>query len=278
MPYDNTCKFIAEQFSADIASWLLGESVALTQLEPSELSLEPIRADALILLQSQNIILHCEFQTNPDPNLPFRSADYRLRGYRRFPNKPMRQVVVYLRKTQSPLVYQTTFELATTRHTFEVIRLWEQPTELFLSRPGLLPFAVLTQTLEQVEVLQTVAQQVEGIADRQQRSNLAAASSILAGLVLEKDVIRQVLRQDMMRESVIYQDILHEGEQRGLQQGLQRERSLVVQLLNCKVGVIPSDVQSQIEALPLPTLEALAPALLNFSSLDDLVDWLQAHQ
>jgi hypothetical protein len=61
MPYDNTCKFIAEQFSADIASWLLGQSVVLSRLEPSELSLEPIRADALILLQSKDLVLHCEF-------------------------------------------------------------------------------------------------------------------------------------------------------------------------------------------------------------------------
>ncbi len=33
------------------ASWLLGEPITLTELSPKELSLEPIRADALILLQ-----------------------------------------------------------------------------------------------------------------------------------------------------------------------------------------------------------------------------------
>jgi predicted transposase/invertase (TIGR01784 family) len=87
MTYDNTCKFIAEQFSADIASWLLGESVVLSRLEPSELSLEPIRADALILLQSRDIVLHCEFQTDPDPDMPFRMLDYRLRVYRRYPGR-----------------------------------------------------------------------------------------------------------------------------------------------------------------------------------------------
>jgi predicted transposase YdaD len=35
--YDNTCKFIAEKFSQDIAEWLLGESIELTVLEPTEL-------------------------------------------------------------------------------------------------------------------------------------------------------------------------------------------------------------------------------------------------
>ncbi len=43
--YDNTCKFIAETFPTDIAAWLLGSPLTLTKLEPSELSLEPIRKD-----------------------------------------------------------------------------------------------------------------------------------------------------------------------------------------------------------------------------------------
>lgn len=44
-----------------------------------------------------------------------------------------------------------------------------------------------------------------------------ASAEILAGLVLEKDVITRLLRGDIMRESVIYQDILQEGRQEGMQ-------------------------------------------------------------
>lgn len=59
--FDSTCKFRAESFFSDFAAWLLGESMPLTQLSPSELSLEPIRTDALILLASEDSILHLEF-------------------------------------------------------------------------------------------------------------------------------------------------------------------------------------------------------------------------
>lgn len=83
--YDNVCKFLAENYSRDFAQWLLGESIELTQLSPSELMVEPIRADALILLESQDTVLHLEFQTQPDPEIPFRMVDYRLRIYRRYP-------------------------------------------------------------------------------------------------------------------------------------------------------------------------------------------------
>jgi predicted transposase/invertase (TIGR01784 family) len=278
MPYDNTCKFIAENFPSDIASWLLGQPLALSKLEPSELSLEPIRVDSLILLQSEELVLHCEFQTDPDLEMAFRMADYRLRIYRRFPHKQMRQVVVYLRKTQSSLVYQTTFELATTRHTFEVIRLWEQPTETFLNLPGLLPFAVLTQTNNRARVLQEVATRSEDIPDLRQRRNIVAASGLLAGLVLKGDVIRQLLRQDIMRESVIYQEIEAEGVQKGLQQGLQQEaKSLVLRQLARRIGTMPPELLLQIEALPLTQLEDLGEALLDFASPADLESWLQTN-
>jgi len=54
--FDNTCKFLVENFSEDFSSWLLGKRVKLTELESTELSSEPIRADAVMLLQSEEII------------------------------------------------------------------------------------------------------------------------------------------------------------------------------------------------------------------------------
>ncbi len=41
--FDNICQFLAENFSGDFASWILGEPEKLTILTPTELSNEPIR-------------------------------------------------------------------------------------------------------------------------------------------------------------------------------------------------------------------------------------------
>jgi predicted transposase YdaD len=111
-------------------------------------------------------------------------ADYALRAFRRFPRKRLVQVVVYLRPTDSALVQQTTFIANRLRHEFEVVRLWEQPTELFLQRSGLLPYAALSQASDRAAVLREVAVAIDALSDRQQQSNLAAASGILAGLVI----------------------------------------------------------------------------------------------
>ena len=132
-------------------------------------------------------------------------ADYRLRVYRRFPNFQMRQAVVYLKATDSPLVYENSFTLSQTRHEFEVIRLWEQPTKAFLNSPGLLPFVVLSQCKNPTEELRKVAQVLDTISNPRIQANVSAASAILAGLVLDRPVISKILRRDIMRESVIYQ-------------------------------------------------------------------------
>jgi predicted transposase/invertase (TIGR01784 family) len=231
--FDNVCKFLAESFSSDFATWLLGEPITLTELSPSELSLEPIRADTLILLQSDEIILHLEFQTTPKADIPFRMNDYRLRAYRKFPYKQMRQVVIYLKPTDSELVYQTEFVLENSLHRFEVIRLWEQPTEVFFNSPGLLPFAALSQTNNQTRTLEEVAQVIEAINDTRIRSNVAASTAVLAGLLLNKDVIKRILRSDIMRESVIYQDILQQGLAQGLEQGIeQKAQEIAIKMIN----------------------------------------------
>jgi predicted transposase/invertase (TIGR01784 family) len=211
--YDDTCRFLAEHFSADFASWLLGKSVTLTELQPSELSLDPIRADALIFLESDDEILHLEFQTLPKKSIPFRVTDYRLRGYRRDPDKPMRQFVIYLKQTNSPLVYQTSFTMERTRHEFDVIRLWEQPASLFLQYPGLIPFAALGQSVNVEETLRQASQRLEQVTNPQTQANLIAASGILAGLQLDEKVIYRILRRDIMQESTVYRSIWREAEE-----------------------------------------------------------------
>ncbi len=108
------------------------------------------------------------------------------------------------------------------RHEFEVIRLWEQPTTDFFQFPGLLPLAVLGSSEDRTQTLREVSSLIDNLQNRREQSNIAAATSLLAGLVLKKEVIQQVLREEIMQESVIYQDIKKQGIKLGLQQGLEQ--------------------------------------------------------
>ena len=206
---------------------MVGRPVTLTKLSPTELSLEPIRADSLILEQSEDLVLHLEFQTEPDKKMGFRMLDYRLRVYRRFPAKTMHQVVIYLKKTKSPLVYQDSFQVGETIHRYRVIRLWEQSSEVFLKKGGLLPLAILTKGEERIIRLREVTKKLDTIENQGVRANLMAATAVFAGLVMEPEMIRTILRSDIMKESAFYQEILQEGRQKGRLEG-EREGKLKV--------------------------------------------------
>ena len=272
--FDNICKFLAETYSTDIASWLFGEPILLTEVQPQELAVEPIRADSLILLEAEGLLLHLEFQTKADPQIPFRMLDYWVRGKRRFPDKKMRQVVIYLKETSSDVVFQNKFEESTTHHEFEVIRLWEQPLANFLEFTGMLPFAILVNDGNKERLLQNIAQKIDKIPDQKTRQTIGSATYVLAGLVLEENIIKQILRRDIMRESVTYQAILREGRQEGRQEGPQEGRkeglvTIVLRLLTHKFGTLPPKLHTRITRLHIPRLESLAEAILDFQSIAD---------
>ncbi len=274
MTYDNICKYLAEEYPLNFARWLFPTQATEIEVLKTELSLEPIRADSVTLLQSSNQILHLEFQTLPgsEPPLPLRMLDYWLRLYRQY-RYPIEQVIIFLKPTTSEAVFVNEFSQANTWHRYRVIRLWEQDPAPFLADNALLPLATLTRTDSPRNLLEQVATQVARIESTQQRQNLAASVEILAGLRFEQNLINQLFREDIMKESVIYQQILQEGVRQGQQLG---EASLVIRLLERRFGSVDATTLEQIRSLTSDRLEQLAVALLDFVAITDVASWLQS--
>jgi predicted transposase YdaD len=146
----------------------------------------------------------------------------------------------------------------------------------FLESTGLLPLAVLTNTPDQAQTLRQVAERIDVVPEMRVQSNVAASAGILAGLTLERDFINQVLRKEIMQQSVIYQEWREEFLQEGREEGRQEEgQSPILRQLTRRIGELTPDVQSQIQALSLDQIEALGEALLDFSEPTDLVSGLQ---
>ncbi len=280
MAYDNICKYLAEQYPAEFVRWLSGEEVTEISVLKTELSVEPIRADSLTLLQTANKILHLEFQTSPtfNPPLPFRMLDYWVR-LKRLYWCPIEQVVIFLKSTSSDSVFISEFSDTNTSHRYRVIRLWEQDPATLLANPALLPFATLARSDAPNTLLERVAAQIDRIEEPRQRGNLAACAEVLAGLRFDKDFIRQLFREEVMRESVIYQDILQKGRQEGRQEGKQEEALiLLIRQLTRRFGEVEPQLQERVRGLSLAHLEELGEALLDFETVTDLAVWLDEHQ
>ena len=129
-----------------------------------------------------------------------------------------------------------------------------------------MPLAPLTQTNSPQGLLSQVSQNVAKIADRETKQDIAAYTEILAGLRFEKDFIRQLLSEDIMQESVIYQDIFQKGERKGEQKGEQKgELKFCLFLLNQRFGELDSLIIERVKGLPVEQLENLGAALFNIS-------------
>lgn len=279
MTYDNTLKYLVEQYPEQFVSWLLSSEATDIQILKTELSLEPIRADAVIFLQIANRILHLEFQTLAvsRPPLPLRMLDYWVRLHRQY-ECDVDQVVIFLTPTNAEVAFTEEFRAPNTWHRYRVIRIWEQDPEPLLASPALLPLAVLAQTDSPEVLLQKVAAQVGMIEERERQGNVSACVMIIAGLKFDNALIHQFFREEVMRESTIYQEIIQqgikEGVQQGLQQGRQAEVTLILRQLNRRIGEINSELLAKIQFLSFAKLEELGEALLDFSPEADLVNWL----
>ncbi len=78
-----------------------------------------------------------------------------------------------------------------------------------------------------------------------------------------------------LQETRVYQEIKEEWLEHGLEQGREEATvNLVIRLLTKRFGKITEKIHSSISSLPLPVLEELSEALLDFTSLTDLQTWL----
>jgi predicted transposase YdaD len=273
LSYDNACKYLAETYPREFARWLLAIEPPEIRVLKTELTLEPIRADALSLLRAANRILHLEFQTLPisRPPMPLRMLDYSVRLKRKY-RCSVEQVVIFLQETTNELAFTEEYRDDTTIHRYRVIRLWEQDSSSFLSNPALLPLAALTKSDSPQALLEDVAEQVASIEEIEQRQNIASCAGILAGLRFEENLIRQLFREDIMRESVIYQSIRQEGKQEGLKQ---EALTLAMRLLRRRFGELEARIVAKVQQLSRERLEELTEDLLDFSEVEDLDAWLE---
>ena len=84
-----------------------------------------------------------------------------------------------------------------------------------------------------------------------------------------------------LQQTRVYQEAKAEGKAEGQEIGLQRERALILKLLNRKLGSLsPQLVDSpmgtlrdRVNSLQFDRLESLGEALLDFTSISDLEAW-----
>jgi len=100
-----------------------------------------------------------------------------------------------------------------------------------------------------------------------------AATAVFAGLVMEPEMIKTILRNDIMKESAFYQDILQEGRQEGRQMGRQEgEVALLMRLLVKRFGNVSESIESRLTQATIADLELWSDRILDAQTLTDVFD------
>jgi hypothetical protein len=157
---------------------------------------------------------------------------------------------------------------------YEIVRLWQQPVEAFLTGPTitlpLAPLCLLPPQLPEVEGLRVVVERVlerlQQEAAPEQVRQLLTASYLLTGLRTQPDIASALFQGvRAMRESSTYQAILDEGRIEGKQSTLLRQGSK-------RFGAPDEATRQRLLAIQsVERLDELSERLLEVSSWQDLL-------
>ena len=124
-----------------------------------------------------------------------------------------------------------------------------------MSKRQPLPLTILTKTANPGATLREIAKLIDNNEDQQVKIDVTAATSIISGLALNKDIIQRLLRSEIMKESVIYQEILLEGLAEGEAKGLIKATNQIA--LNMLRSNIAVEMIAQVTGLTLKQVQKL---------------------
>jgi hypothetical protein len=81
------------------------------------------------------------------------------------------------------------------------------------------------------------------------------------------------LKTAKMPELGAYEALVKYWEDKGQELG---EAKLLIRLLTRRCGALSDEIQAKVRSLPIPELESLGEALLDFQGMSDLESWFQS--
>ncbi|MBL1179002.1 Rpn family recombination-promoting nuclease/putative transposase [Pantanalinema sp. GBBB05] len=239
------------------------------------------------------LLLHVEVQAKPEANFAERMFIYALRIFDRF-RQPAVSLAILCdsQKDWRPNRYEFSYGRTQLSFQFDTVKLLDYQARWAELEASHNPFATVVMAhLKAQETkrkptdrkewkLSLVRRLYEAGYSRREVLNLF---KFIDWVMILPEGLKQAFWVELKayeeERKVPYITSIEEiGFERGIQEGRQEgQRSLILLLLEQRVGQFPDRTHDRIAQLSLPQLEALAIALLNFSSLADLEAWLETH-
>lgn len=234
-PWDGKSKRVLIEIPQDTVDWLLPGAKFVSNLSP-ELEDETVYADLLfeVTINGKRALLHIEIQRNRHSHMAERMWDYNHRATIKY-KCAVSSVVIYLiddgQVATTPFIKD--FPTGRVIHTFdfEVVKLWEIPSEFFRLQglTGLLPFTPLTKNGARRETVDEVITRLAPTGEEPNKELLVLTFG-LASLILITEADQQWLirrieeMHDFLYDTPVYQHIMRQGREKGLLEGIEEGR------------------------------------------------------
>jgi predicted transposase/invertase (TIGR01784 family) len=258
--YDITLKFLSGKFPEHFVSLIFdefeGDVMPLDKELPYSghdsdyvVKIEDSRADC----EDDKFILHIEFQSTRDSNMPRRMMSYYARIVDKY-GLPVYPVVIYLNSDNfgpnTPDTYvNSIYNEDIMKFKYRVLKVWEMDPKMIIDKDlyGLFPILPLTNhgNTNDNKCLEACFDLVQNadIKDEALKADMSVCTGVLAGLRYPKELVKSLMKVEIMQESVIYQDILNEGIEKGKKEGMEKgmEESIIY-VLSARFGNISANM------------------------------------
>lgn len=244
--------------------------ITATEILDSEFQWISRESDVLIRAQSEQLgefLALNELQLRYKTEMPKRMRAYISLAEEKY-NLPVYPVLINILKvseTPIPTSYQSEFAGITARQDYRVINLWEVDANLAFEEnlSSLLPFVPILKDGAEESIIQQALQKLRADENLNQLETVLA---FFATFVIDSKLVQQIMRWDMaiLTESPWYQQILGEGERRGIISGIEMA-------LEIKFGDEGLQLMPQISQITdLEKLKVIQRAVKTVNSLEEL--------
>ncbi|MEH2198930.1 DUF4351 domain-containing protein [Nostoc sp.] len=243
-------------------------------------------------IQGQEIwlLIHVEIQAKSEDTFPERMFSYNLRIFDRFA-KPAISLAILCDTDPTWRPNQYSYNYPDTRLNFEfgIVKLLDYQNRWTELEKSDNPFAIVV--MAHLKTQQTSKKPGErkawkfslirrlyelGLQEKDIRNLYRFIDWVM---ILPKALEAEFWQEFKQFEQERTMSYITTGERIGYERGKQEgEQILILRQLQRRVGELPEEVRGQIQILSLEQLEALGEALLDFTTIEDLLNWLEANQ
>ena len=270
----DSVRFLPQQYFAD--------------LNTGELKIIDLLAEVRLAGQEVGFLIHIEAQATSKPDFTSRMFFYFARLHQKYLQRIYPIVIFSFDEPYREEANQYTVEFddfKVVEFNFKMIQLNRLNWRDFINQQN--PVAAALMSKMRIEPAERPRVKVECLRLLATLKLNPARTRLISGFVdtyLRLNVQEEQVFQETVgtlegteREGIM--QIVTSWMEQGIAEGKTEEaRSLVLRQLTRRLGTLPATAEAQVQALALPQLEALGEALLDFSALSDLTEWLQIHQ